>query len=360
MFRKHFHQAAIGVDISDYSIEVLSLKKTFRRPKVLAYNRIILEEGIISNGKILKPKLLSENIKHAVRGAKPKPIHGRLCLVSLPESQVLGSTFTLPATLKGSDLRRVILGEVQKNLPIAINSTYYDFSVAEQSPREMSVFFAAAKKSLIHSYLEVFQMADLYPLAFDVESANIHRSLRVGSGRKPVVVIDLGARTTSMFLFQNGILQASHTLTMAGMDLTKSVAKNLRVDFQKAEKIKKQIGLHPNKLGGGVFSALIPQLHEIASGIRKFLLHHHALKIRKVYLVGGTALLFGILDYLRDALSHPVSLGNPLASINTRHWQFNKRRAVLYANVIGLALRGIAQDPYSTGINLLSQARYRK
>ena len=47
-----FQKKAFGLDISDYSIEIISLGGSIERPKLLAMGRTILEPGIVENGKI--------------------------------------------------------------------------------------------------------------------------------------------------------------------------------------------------------------------------------------------------------------------------------------------------------------------
>ena len=65
MLEKHFQQPILGIDISDYSVEVLTMKKRGRKPKVLAYNRVLLEKGVVWDGNVKEPRVLAVTIAKA-------------------------------------------------------------------------------------------------------------------------------------------------------------------------------------------------------------------------------------------------------------------------------------------------------
>ena len=82
-----FKKIPFGLDISDFSIEVLQLQKRFGKLYLGSYNRTELEEGIIEEGKILKAEKLQEKIKEVLRDAVPKRIDTSQLILSLPESK---------------------------------------------------------------------------------------------------------------------------------------------------------------------------------------------------------------------------------------------------------------------------------
>jgi len=54
-----FRKPALGIDISDYSIEVISLEGSMENPRLLAMGRTVLEPGIFEDGKILNKEKLT-------------------------------------------------------------------------------------------------------------------------------------------------------------------------------------------------------------------------------------------------------------------------------------------------------------
>jgi len=74
MVKKHklvYHSARIGIDISDYSIEVLALSK---KGSVLGYGRTILSPGIVVGGEVIKADELAAILAKTLKSATPQSI----------------------------------------------------------------------------------------------------------------------------------------------------------------------------------------------------------------------------------------------------------------------------------------------
>ena len=61
-----------------------------------------------------------------------------------------------------------------------------------------------------------------------------------------------------------------------------------------------------------------------------------------------------IKDFFDVCFDEDIEIRDPLNKISVRGHK-PKSNFILYANVIGLALRGLAKDPQYSGINLLSK-----
>ena len=66
-----FQKQVFGIDISDYSVELLELEKTGPQIKVRSYARIILEKGVVENGKIISKGVLVSEIAKLLERAEP-------------------------------------------------------------------------------------------------------------------------------------------------------------------------------------------------------------------------------------------------------------------------------------------------
>jgi len=69
-----FKNKSLGIDISDYSIEVISLEGPASEPRLLLMANALVEEGIFENGKIVKKDELKKTLKSLLR----RPNFGRL------------------------------------------------------------------------------------------------------------------------------------------------------------------------------------------------------------------------------------------------------------------------------------------
>ena len=227
MFRLFKKQFPVGIDISDYSIEILQLNE---RKEVLAYGRITLERGIVENGKILNKEKLAAKLKEVLKSTKPnslKAISYKLkAILSLPESKVFIHYFELPRDLEGKELTKQVLKETSKVIPFDPGRLYWDYQIIkakkhkiEEPPKDrvrldtpgqarlpapdgaadggqarpprlaehggqvekqekfLSVLYAGVLTEIVDEYIEVADRAGITLIALDVESVSLGRAL---------------------------------------------------------------------------------------------------------------------------------------------------------------------------------------
>lgn len=156
------------------------------------------------------------------------------------------------------------------------------------------------------------------------------------------------------------------SIESAGSSFTRSLSENLNVSLEKAEEIKKDFGLSPEKEQGKIFLILQKEAREIIDEIKKienYFKNENNQSIEKIILTGGSALLPYFSEYLIENLQKSVIVGNPLESINVEdlpNREIFKMRSVIYSNVIGSALRGLERNPERAGINLVSDKESQK
>ncbi len=355
------HGSVLGIDVSDRTIEALLLKRRFGRPSLASYGRGQLPAGIVEDGRILKPAALVEHLRTVLKLAKPGPIRERWCVIALPESQVFSHVFTLPAALSAEQVRHAILLEAEHYLPVPLRESDYDFFVLGKSGETQEVYFAATRRGIVHQYLAAFRSAALLPMVFEPESASLCRALtRGGFGERAsfVLLVDVGSRTTNAHLVRRGNVVGSLTIPLAGDHFTQAVAAAIGLETAAAEAKKIAVGF--GERGNGRVMAALSQVTEpIVSELRRYLAYaqtYRGLPVARVVLCGGSALLPGFPEYLQANLGVPVQVGNPLPRVRLRAGLLPERHGVLYANVVGLSLRGAGRNPAVNGINLLAQA----
>lgn len=148
-----------------------------------------------------------------------------------------------------------------------------------------------------------------------------------------VALVDLGAGTTTISVFENGILQHSELLTIGGENISKDLSIVLRTSLEDAEEVKLDRGYaHPEYVSDeetfqvpiigsdeyGEFShkfvaeIIEPRVEEILSMVRETLskLGYEDLA-GGVVLTGGTASLPGILEVAKRLLHANVRIAIP-------------------------------------------------
>ena len=352
--RRH---TTVAIDISDFSVEVLHLNQ---QKIVLAYARSLVDGGVIDNGEIADKEKLKEVIEYTLKITKPVSLEASKrkrmkAIITLPGSKMFVRQFKFD---KEESVMENIKNQMKLTIPIPLEDLYFDHHfISSPNDKDINVLCVATEKKLVDSYMNILKEVGVDPIAFDIESAAIGRALiterEEGEEERNEMVVDLGATKSVLSVFQSGVLAFSVNLKIGGSYLTERVVKELNISFKEAERKKKDTGV-----SGKLHSALSKELDKIVMEMKEAEMYYERefnKKIDKIILAGGTALLPGIISYLEDALERRVVMGDPLNKIRGTK-SLRQKDAILYANVIGLALRGIDKDPVRGSINLLPES----
>ena len=210
-------------------------------------------------------------------------------------------------------------------------------------------------KSIDRAGLEAEELV-LNPLA-SAEACLLPAERELGS-----VVLDIGAGTTDMAIFDQGGLWFTTILPMGGDYITSDLAVGLRTPLVQAEKIKKEFGcvlvnLAPenelvkvSSVGSketrqvskkDIAEIIEPRVHELFMLVKSEIHRsgYPGLLPGGVILTGGTAMLHGIAELASEVLELPVRVGLPeqvggMADIV---------RSPAYSAAVGLLIYGAKQ-----------------
>ncbi len=123
-------------------------------------------------------------------------------------------------------------------------------------------------------------------------------------------LVNIGAESLSLSVFENGILISMHTFSIGGADITNDIALGLKIPLEKAEKLK--LGLDteefPKKKLDEIIEARLGDIFE--------LIENHLKKIKRaellpagIILTGGGANITGLAEFAKDTLKLPSEIG---------------------------------------------------
>jgi type IV pilus assembly protein PilM len=350
----NFFQKPFGLDISDHSIEIISLSGSTDKSKLLALERIILKPGVVQDGKIIQKEKLEENLKNSVSKPRFGEIKTKNLIFSLPESKTFIHSFDITEDLDDKKKIKEIENEARKTFPFPFEELYCDFMINGKR----NVLLAATPKKIVDDYLELFKNCQLNATIFETGSESLARSLI--DENTAALIVDIGAATTSFSVFDEKILRISSSLATGGERFTELIAEKLEISKSEAEALKIEIGLDPQKKRGRVFMILQEEMQEIIKKIREidiYFKERTGKKIEKIILAGGAILTLNIKEYLADNLEKEISIVNPWEKIDFNTKQYFKKslklEPIFFTTAIGSALRGLARNPKKAGINFL-------
>ncbi len=171
-------------------------------------------------------------------------------------------------------------------------------------------------------------------------------------------LLDIGAETVSLAVFENNTLISMQVFSIGGMDITKDVALGFRIALDEAEGVKtgSVVGDFPKKKVEEIIEARLGDIFELVENHLKRL-RRNGLLPAGIIITGGGSHIHKIEEIAKTILKIPARVGPSDASINTR---FKVSNASWYT-VLGLALssstHGSMDDVHSSIGDNINQVR---
>jgi type IV pilus assembly protein PilM len=345
---------AFGLDISDQALKLVRLEKQGKKIKMKCFNELSLPDDVIQNGVVLKPEILTENIKKLIK--KTKGLNLKYVALSLPEEKVFLQVISMPK-MKEEELKNAVKYEAENYVPFSIDTIYFDCEpiVSKESKKDsQEVLLAALQKETVDSYLSVLDKSGLSPLILETESQSLARALIKDRGTEiPRLIMDIGAIRTTFIIVTGNAPRFSASIPISANLFTEAISRTLKVDLKIAEELKRSCGLkRQTEKEKEVFDSLVPILADLTDQIKKHLEYYHDYAIEKGFadqntiikdmiICGGGSNLIGLDKFLSEQLHIDVQIGDPLVNIAESKKSIIDIDLLSFAVAIGLALRGL-------------------
>jgi type IV pilus assembly protein PilM len=126
-----------------------------------------------------------------------------------------------------------------------------------------------------------------------------------------VALVDIGFKSSTICLIQNGELVMNRVLTIGGDALTTGLAEAMSISYAEAESIK--IGM-PTEVQSNLEPLIVPLGRELRASI-DFFEHQQDKVVSQVFVSGGSARSDFILQILRQELMKDCRTWNPVKSL---------------------------------------------
>lgn len=188
---------------------------------------------------------------------------------------------------------------------------------ASFKPAKIEILLVAVPKEVVTKYQRIAEAAKVVLAGLESESFSLNRAL-VGNDPGTIMLIDFGARSANLTLIDRGFIYTSHTVDLSGKEITKVIAQSLNVAPQRAEDLKKSLGVGETSEHKGIAQVISPFVDKLAGEagrMASLFLKKKGQKVDKIVLTGGSANLPGLADYLQNSLGVATLLGNPFARL---------------------------------------------
>jgi cell division protein FtsA len=286
------------------------------------------------------------------------------------------------ARILGSDLEEEIIHQVPMGYAVDSKNDILNPQGLYSHKLEVNLFLVCAKASFIQTVTRIINQAGYEIKDLFFSGLATCEAIFNSYSRSPVsgmqVLCDLGADTTDLLVFNNGILKTIAILPLGGDDLTRHIADSLKIPLDLAEDIKRsygQVGEYSQIAGEKEIlikreSTYKPIQQRLISEIVTDKAQYICRKLKEAVeknaggekidsftAVGRTVLLEGFLETLESVLGIPVKLGRLLhpdfISLPNKNPHLTGQKYLTYVTALGTisaALRGAVVQNLPVGL----------
>lgn len=361
---------ALGIDIGSSAIKIVQLKKKNGQAILETYGELALGPyaGLsVGQAVQLPPDKLAAALIDLMKEREVN-ITTKKCGVSIPFSSSLMAVIEMPEVGQ-KELAVMVPMEARKYIPVPISEVMLDWSVIPRSDvrvesvaeelskdnafgstppplAKIDVLMVAIHKETIARYQEIVAQAGLQTSFFEIEIFATIRSV-MDEGLRPIMIMDMGAATTKLYIVERGLVRTSHTINRGSQDITSNISKSLGMTPEQAEVMKRQTGAAGEDKGVNEVIALV--LDHIFAEANSTLLafeNRYNKTVSKTILVGGGAALKGISELAKASFKTETELAEPFAKVAAPAFleKILRETGPEFAVAIGLALRKLAEE----------------
>lgn len=332
----------LGIDVGSSSIKAVELDSAFGRYEINDYHEVKRAPGAEASAEI------SQLVASLPR--KPDKV-----AVAMRTGQVTFRNLQLPTRDKKA-IQAGVGFELEDELPFALESSVYDYTVVGQLKQASTVHVAATLKRHALGSLGTWLAAGLDPDVVTTE-AWAYRTLMnrvLGSSQEqPVLLAHIGHERTVLYLHWRGTPILAREVNWGGRDLTTAICQKYHIpvdqaeaakldhgfvipDSQKAEATPEQIEFSDSL--SQPLQALIGDLRQAELTCKNTTQQH----LGQIYVTGGTSQLPGLVKVLEESLMLPVKPLQGLSSVATSGVTYSEQAdaSCLLAASLALCLVG--------------------
>jgi type IV pilus assembly protein PilM len=258
------------------------------------------------------------------------------------------SVFTKKQRLPVMDLeemREHIEFEAPNFIPHGADSVYLDFHVIGKAGKNhYEVMIVAVKKDVVDRFVEVFDEAGLSVGIVDVDQFALQNCFEFNYPslvEKTVSLVNIGGRYTGINICRGGNCLFAGDISLGGKTISEEISKEMEISIEEAEKLK--LNLTDEKASLIVEEFVEHSVSELSRQLSYFWNASGAEGgIDNVLLSGGTSLLGGLIEKLREELGCDVSILDPFTRVNFADGLDKDQlisRCSQFAQTVGLAQR---------------------
>lgn len=305
----------LAVDLGARSTKAVLLQRRGNRFVLASY--AILDTPIFE--KVISEELLTEHLRNISQTMQGK---GKLLTLTIGVEDAILRHVEMPS-MPPEDVRLILKNNSRVYLQQELTGYVYDsyHSVSAQNgagakdEQKSKVLIAGAKNQIITNYLAAAKTAGFIPdhivpgiigpvNAFELSMPEVFAG-------QTAALVDIGFRSSSISILQDGQLVLNRVVNIGGDRLTAGLAETMNIGYAEAEGIK--VGM-PGEVEAQLDMLISPLAREFRASI-DFFEHQQERSLPMVYVSGGSARSEFIVQALRREIGVECKTWNPVTGL---------------------------------------------
>jgi type IV pilus assembly protein PilM len=339
-----------AIDIGNNALKALHLRTAGEKLEVIGFDNIehprILSSGSVSDTE--KAEIITASLRRFI---EQNDVGKDEVFISVAGQTSFARFIKLPP-VDSKRIPEIVKFEAVQQIPFDINEVEWDWQVMEKpdSP-DVEVGIFAIKNEVIGAILDNFTRENLKvtgvqmaPIAL-YNYATYERGTIADGDKNAVIVMDMGAENTDLVICtKTGVWQRS--IQLGGNTFTRAVAEAFKLDFEKAEKLKRTAPM--SKYARQIFQSMKPVFSDLAAELQRSLgfysTTNREVKFQKVIAMGGGMKMQGLIKFLQQTIQLPIVRPDAFERIDVARGisaaKFHENVAD-FGVVYGLAVQGL-------------------
>lgn len=304
----------VGIDVGSSSVKVVEIEETDRALVLKTYGEMQLgpyDGASLGDLATLKQKQRIEAIVDVVREAGVSASAG---VLTIPMS--VSFVTVIPVTVReNDDLASRITVEARKYIPLPLPDVALDWTElapsGQSDPATKEVLVAAIERKTVSDYKQTLDAIGMSSQPSEIEAFSLVRGLSRADDTT-IAVLDLGARTSKLYIARDGMIERIHRVSAGGAMITRRISEMQDISFEDAENRKRALQ-HGAPEERDIQKATTSVLDGVLQEFKRIIDQYEAREgapIGRIVIAGGVAASPVTLPYVQDVLAHQTEVGN--------------------------------------------------
>ena len=356
--------AFVGIDIGSSFIKIVQLKKEHGRIVLETYGEVALgpyevdEEHEHFAGELTN--MNSEQMAGAIKNLLEQAnVTAKDAVFSISSSTSLIFILQLPK-IDERELTKAVENEARRYIPIALSEVSLDWWIIPEKEiygeeeslsklhdsNTVDVLVAAVRNEVVDKYNEINAILNKFNTpSFEIETFSAIRA-SFKHELSPVMLVDFGASGTRISIIEHGVVRKFHSINRGSFYITSSLEKSLEIEFDKAEELKKEVGLdntHQNEQAYHIIDAGMSYLFSEIKNVLFDFEKEYKKPVTKIILTGGGSLLKQLKERMESKYNITTIHANPFSKVVSPDFLEDvlEHAGPEFVVAVGLALQGV-------------------